>query len=282
MHIIREVESLKQLLRSLAVKKKRVGFVPTMGALHDGHLSLISLAQSECELVICSIFVNPTQFNDSNDLKNYPITMDNDIALLKAQNCDILFAPTIVDMYPAGVKRKSYNLDGLDKILEGSKRSGHFDGVCTIVHRLFDCVKADVAFFGEKDFQQLAIIRKLVKSQNIPIEIKSGATIRENDGLAKSSRNALLNAEQREKATIIYSSLKKAKSLFGKTNNSEIIKILTKDISAISKVKIDYIEIVNPYTLQSTDKHQSDTKAIALIAIFLGNVRLIDNLLLND
>ena len=282
MHIVSDVKSLNQLLESSIVKNKKVGFVPTMGALHEGHLSLIELAKSECEVVICSIFINPTQFNDSNDLKNYPITMERDIALLESKNCNILFAPKTEDMYPEGVKSMSYNLDRLDIVLEGSKRPGHFDGVCTIVHRLFDCIKPSVAFFGEKDFQQLAIIRQLVKSLKIPVEIKSGPTIREKDGLAKSSRNALLSSEQRKKAAILYRSLKKAKSLFGTVNNDEIINILNEDIVTISEATVDYIEIVNSKTLQPLKKQQSDTEAIALIAVFIGNVRLIDNLLLND
>ena len=152
MHIVSDVKSLNQLLESSIVKNKKVGFVPTMGALHEGHLSLIELAKSECEVVICSIFINPTQFNDSNDLKNYPITMERDIALLESKNCNILFTPKTEDMYPEGVKSMSYNLDCLDIVLEGSKRPGHFDGVCTIVHRLFDCIKQVLHFLERKTF----------------------------------------------------------------------------------------------------------------------------------
>ena len=152
MDILTDINSLKQLLSSYKSKGKRIGFVPTMGALHEGHLSLVYQAQKDCDIVVCSIFINPTQFNDLNDLENYPITIDQDIDLLKTQKCDVLFMPSSDEMYPQGLRTNTYALNNIDKVLEGSKRPGHFDGVCTIVHRLFTIVEADFAYFGKKDF----------------------------------------------------------------------------------------------------------------------------------
>jgi len=253
-----------------------------MGALHEGHLSLVYQAQKDCDIVVCSIFINPTQFNDLNDLENYPITIDQDIDLLKTQKCDVLFMPSSDEMYPQGLRTNTYALNNIDKVLEGSKRPGHFDGVCTIVHRLFTIVEADLAYFGKKDFQQLAIIKQVVKNLSLTIKIKSGETIRENDGLAKSSRNTLLKPEERKKAPLIYKSLMKAKLAFDNTSYEDLKKMITNDINDINGMELDYIEIVNPNSFKPL-KNKSDSKdAIALISVFLGNVRLIDNLSLND
>lgn len=282
MDILTDINSLKQLLSSYKSKGKRIGFVPTMGALHEGHLSLVYQAQKDCDIVVCSIFINPTQFNDLNDLENYPITIDQDIDLLKTQKCDVLFMPSSDEMYPQGLRTNTYALNNIDKVLEGSKRPGHFDGVCTIVHRLFTIVEADFAYFGKKDFQQLAIIKQVVKNLSLTIKIKSGETIRENDGLAKSSRNTLLKPEERKKAPLIYKSLMKAKLAFDNTSYEDLKKMITNDINDINGMELDYIEIVNPNSFKPL-KNKSDSKdAIALISVFLGNVRLIDNLSLND
>ena len=282
MDILTDINSLKQLLSSYKSKGKRIGFVPTMGALHEGHLSLVYQAQKDCDIVVCSIFINPTQFNDLNDLENYPITIDQDIDLLKTQKCDVLFMPSSDEMYPQGLRTNTYALNNIDKVLEGSKRPGHFDGVCTIVHRLFTIVEADFAYFGKKDFQQLAIIKQVVKNLSLTIKIKSGETIRENDGLAKSSRNTLLKPEERKKAPLIYKSLMKAKLAFDNTSYEDLKKMISNDINDINGMELDYIEIVNPNSFKPL-KNKSDSKdAIALISVFLGNVRLIDNLSLND
>lgn len=282
MDILTDINSLKQLLSSYKSKGKRIGFVPTMGALHEGHLSLVYQAQKDCDIVVCSIFINPTQFNDLNDLENYPITIDQDIDLLKTQKCDVLFMPSSDEMYPQGLRTNTYALNNIDKVLEGSKRPGHFDGVCTIVHRLFTIVEADFAYFGKKDFQQLAIIKQVVKNLSLTIKIKSGETIRENDGLAKSSRNTLLKPEERKKAPLIYKSLMKAKLAFDNASYEDLKKMITNDINDINGMELDYIEIVNPNSFKPL-KNKSDSKdAIALISVFLGNVRLIDNLSLND
>lgn len=282
MRILTNINSLNQLLDNSRVNNKIIGFVPTMGALHEGHLSLVKLAQKDCDIVVCSIFINPTQFNDPNDLENYPITIEEDIKLLKEQYCDILFMPNVTEMYPLGLNTKQYLLDGIDKILEGQRRPGHFGGVCTIVHRLFSIVKPNIAYFGEKDFQQVAVIKQIVNSLSLPIQIKTGKTIREKDGLAKSSRNILLKVSQRQKAAHVYASLQKIKSLFGKMDCAQLKKIIIDDIKQINDMQLDYLEIVNPHNFRPLKGKATNQEAVALIAVFLGKVRLIDNLSLND
>ncbi|MBL6664116.1 MAG: pantoate--beta-alanine ligase [Flavobacteriales bacterium] len=282
MRVLTNINSLNQLLESSRIRNKSIGFVPTMGALHEGHLSLVKLAQKDCDVIVCSIFINPTQFNDPNDLENYPITTEADIKLLEEQSCDILFMPNVTEMYPQGLNTKQYLLNGIDKVLEGRKRPGHFDGVCTIVHRLFSIVKPNTAFFGEKDFQQVAVIRQMVNSLSLPIQIKTGETIRENDGLAKSSRNTLLSTTQRKKARHIYTSLKKIKSLFGKVDCAQLKELIKDDFNQLQDMQLDYIEIINPQSFKPLQGKDANQEAVALIAVFLGKVRLIDNLSLND
>ena len=282
MRVLTSINSLNQLLENSRVSNKSIGFVPTMGALHDGHLSLVKLAQKDCDLVVCSIFINPTQFNDSNDLENYPITIEEDIKLLEEQSCDILFLPNVTEMYPQGLNTKQYQLNGIDKVLEGRKRPGHFDGVCTIVNRLFSIVKPNTAYFGEKDFQQVAVIKQMVNSLALTVQIKTGETIREKDGLAKSSRNTLLSVSQRQKATYVYASLQKIKSLYGKVDCTQLKEIIKDDIKQVQDMRLDYIEIVNPHSFRPLQGKDNNEEAVALIAVFLGKVRLIDNLSLND
>ena len=282
MRVLTNINSLNQLLESSRNSNKNIGFVPTMGALHEGHLSLVKLAQKDCDVVVCSIFINPTQFNDSNDLENYPITIEEDIKLLEEQSCDILFQPNVTEMYPEGLNTKQYLLNGIDKVLEGRKRPGHFDGVCTIVHRLFSIVRPQIAYFGEKDFQQVAVIRQMINSLSLPIQIKTGKTIRDNDGLAKSSRNTLLSITQRKKATYVYASLQKIKSLFSKVDCAQLKEMIKNDINQVQEMRLDYVEIVNPYNFKPLQGQADNDEAIAVIAVFLGKVRLIDNLSLND
>lgn len=282
MRVLTNVNSLNQLLENCRVSNKSIGFVPTMGALHEGHLSLVKLAQKDCDLVVCSIFINPTQFNDSNDLENYPITIEEDIKLLEEQSCDILFLPNVTEMYPQGLNTKQYLLNGIDKVLEGRKRPGHFDGVCTIVHRLFSIVKPNTAYFGEKDFQQVAVIKQMVNSLSLTVQIKTGETIREKDGLAKSSRNTLLSVSQRQKATYVYASLQKIKSLYGKVDCAQLKEMIKDDVNQVQDMQLDYVEIVNPHSFSPLQGQGTNEEAVALIAVFLGKVRLIDNLSLND
>lgn len=282
MRVLTNINSLNQLLENCRVSNKIIGFVPTMGALHEGHLSLVKLAQKDCDIVVCSIFINPTQFNDSNDLENYPITIEEDIKLLEKQSCDILFLPNVTEMYPQGLNTKQYQLNGIDKVLEGRKRPGHFDGVCTIVHRLFSIVMPNTAYFGEKDFQQVAVIRQMVNSLSLPIQIKTGETVREEDGLAKSSRNTLLRVSQRQKATYVYASLQKIKSLYGKVDCTQLKEMIKDDVNQVQDMQLDYVEIVNPHSFRPLQGKGIKEEAVALIAVFLGKVRLIDNLSLND
>ena len=282
MRVLTNVNSLNQLLENCRVSNKSIGFVPTMGALHEGHLSLVKLAQKDCDLVVCSIFINPTQFNDSNDLENYPITIEEDIKLLEEQSCDMLFLPNVTEMYPQGLNTKQYQLNGIDKVLEGRKRPGHFDGVCTIVNRLFSIVKPNTAYFGEKDFQQVAVIKQMVNSLALTVQIKTGETIREKDGLAKSSRNTLLSVSQRQKATYVYASLQKMKSLYGKVDCTQLKEIIKDDFNQVQDMQLDYVEIVKPHNLRPLHGKGIKEEAVALMAVFLGKVRLIDNLSLND
>ena len=282
MRVLTNINSLNQLLEKSRDSNKSVGFVPTMGALHEGHLSLVKLAQKDCDVVVCSIFINPTQFNDSNDLENYPITIEEDIKLLEKQSCDILFLPNVTEMYPKGLVTNQYQLNGIDKVLEGQKRPGHFDGVCTIVHRLLSIVKPNTAYFGEKDFQQVAVIRQMVNSLSLPIQINTGKTIRQNDGLAKSSRNTLLSASQIKKAKCVYASLQKIKSLYGKVDCTQLKEMIKDDINQVQDMQLDYVEIVNPHSFRPIQGKGTNKEAVALIAVFLGKVRLIDNLSLND
>jgi len=282
MLLYKDVESLKKCISELKEQNCTIGFVPTMGALHQGHVSLVQRAKKEADIVVVSIFVNPTQFNNPEDLKNYPITLQEDINLLENENCDILFCPETSEMYPNGNISKKYPLNGLDNRLEGEKRPGHFDGVCTIVHHLFDIVSPNKAYFGEKDFQQLAIIKHLVKSLSLNIEILSCPTVRDVDGLAKSSRNKLLPSSHRQLAPLNYNSLVKAKHLFGTKDIAELKEMVKNEIKTCKEMALDYVEIVNSESLIPLEHSQSQEKAHILIAVYLGNVRLIDNLLLND
>ena len=282
MQVHKDVKSLKENISALKEKKLSIGFVPTMGALHEGHLSLVKLAKKQSDIVVVSIFVNPTQFNNSKDLENYPITLHEDIKLLEDEQCDILFCPETSEMYPEGNITKKYPLNGLDKTLEGEKRPGHFDGVCTIVNHLFDILTPNKAFFGEKDFQQLAIIKHLVKELALEIDIVGCPTVRDADGLAKSSRNKLLSSSEREKASLIYESLNKAKTFFPQKEIVDLKSMVENEIDRCKEMILCYVEIVNPDTLIPLEKSNTLEKAHILIAAYLGNVRLIDNMPLND
>ena len=279
--IFTTTNSIKQTLSKEMFYNKTIGFVLTMGALHEGHLALVKSAKKDCDIVVCSIFINPTQFNNVIDLENYPVTIKKDIKLLEENFCDVLFLPKTTEMYPIGLVTKQYDLNGIDKLLEGRKRPGHFDGVCTIVHKLFSIIQPNMAYFGEKDFQQVAIIKQLVNHLSLDIQIKTINTVREKNGLAKSSRNTLLNEEQRKKASYIYESLKKSK-LFGKLDCSTIKEVIMDDIKKVKGMDLDYIEIIDAHSFKPINNKNNKENAVALIAVFLGNVRLIDNLSLND
>lgn len=276
MQQITTIKDLQQYLQEKIFASKKIGFVPTMGALHKGHISLIDKARNENDIVVCSIFVNPTQFNDPTDLEKYPRTPESDSELLKNAGCDVLFSPSIEEMYPEKDLRV-FDFGGLDKVMEGKFRPGHFNGVAQIVTKLFDLIKPHNAYFGKKDFQQLTIIKYIVKTLNIPVNIIACETVREEDGLAMSSRNVRLNKEERKQATYL------SKALFfikDNANNFDLDELKLKALAILapySLIKLEYFEIVDTETLLPVNKINSG-RTVACIAAFVGNVRLIDNI----
>ena len=257
-------------------KGLKSGFVPTMGALHEGHISLISQARKENDLVICSIFVNPTQFNNRSDFEKYPITIEKDIDMLEAAGCDLLFLPSVNEIYPPGYKALSYDLGYLETLLEGSYRPGHFQGVCQVVDRLLSIVPCDVLYLGRKDYQQCMVIRRMMDIRGFEAELRIGETIRETDGLAMSSRNMRLDEKQRQQALAIYKSLTYIKQHIKPGNQDHL---LSKAAAILSEqgFRIDYIALTDPL-LHPIENWDGQTGIIALIAAYLGEVRLIDNM----
>ena len=254
-----------------------IGFVPTMGALHDGHLNLIREASTKCDLVIASIFVNPNQFNNSEDLRLYPRDEERDFELLESVACDAVFCPTEIEIYPEPDTR-IFELGILESVMEGKFRPGHFNGVVQVVTRLFDIIQPDFAFFGKKDFQQLAIIKYITEAFAYPIQIIAVDTIREPDGLAMSSRNKRLSNEQREVASEIYRILTSAKKQKEKFSIQEIEKRVIDEINAIPYMKAEYFSIVDARTLQPITTWHEKCDIIGCIAVYCGDVRLIDNI----
>lgn len=277
MLIFTEIKSLQQKIKSLK-NGTTIGFVPTMGALHEGHLSLVEKAKKENDIVVVSIFVNPTQFDNADDLINYPKTIDKDLSLLKSFNCDIVFTPTPEEIYADEIQSQSFDFDGLEFQMEGKFRAGHFNGVGTIVERLFEIVKPHKAYFGEKDFQQIQIIRKMAEKRKLTVQIIACPIHREKDGLAMSSRNMRLTKEQRTAAPFIYETLKKAKTEFGTKNASEVIKWVENEFKNHPILRLEYVEIADEDTLLPVETKNPSKKYRAFIAVFAGNVRLIDNI----
>lgn len=267
---------LEQLI-SIVKKDKTIGFVPTMGALHDGHLSLIKAAKEKCDFVVVSIFVNPTQFDNSNDLASYPRDENADTKKLAAAGIDLLFLPNEQEIYPVPDSRV-FDFGNIDKIMEGQYRPGHFNGVAQVVDRLFGLIQPTMAFFGEKDFQQLAIVRLLVEKQELPVKIISCPTLREPDGLAMSSRNRLLTDTQRSHAPLIYKTLTEAVNKIDKMDVAALKKWVQNTINEEKIFETQYVEIVDARTLQPVKKW-SDTGTVQLcVAVFAKPVRLIDNI----
>ena len=262
---------------------KKYGFVPTMGALHEGHISLLDNSKKADEITVCSIFVNPTQFNDPADFEKYPITLEKDIAMLETAGCDILFLPSVAEMYPKGTNAlMHYDLGYLETILEGRYRPGHFQGVCMIVHRLLEIVKPDNLYIGQKDYQQCMVIKKLIEliGYSELIKLNISPTLRNTDGLAMSSRNMRLNEEERKKATAIYQTLFFIKN---KLDNGSLLQLKEQGTVMLTEkgFKVDYVEIADAGTLQPADYWDGQQKLVALAAAHLNQVRLIDNILLN-
>lgn len=276
MKLVSTVQELQTEIQRLA-DGKTVGFVPTMGALHQGHISLVKQAVSENPVVVVSIFVNPTQFNDPNDLERYPRTLENDMKLLEPTGCSIVFAPNAKEVYPEPDKRK-FNFGKLEEVMEGKHRPGHFNGVAQVVSRLFDMVKPTKSYFGLKDFQQLAIIKNMVKQLQLPVEIVPCAIIREESGLAMSSRNELLTEEQRKNAVVISETLFKAKELKTQKSVQEITDWVTETINKNPFLDVEYFEIVDDEQLQPVKNWDEDSTKVGCIAVFCGKIRLIDNI----
>jgi pantoate--beta-alanine ligase len=256
---------------------KSIGFVPTMGALHEGHLELMRQAKKENDLLVVSIFVNPIQFNNPSDLKKYPRDFNQDKALLEEVGCDVLFAPEVNEMYPKEVS-KSYNFGDLEKVMEGAFRAGHFNGVAVVVEKLFDIVKPDRAYFGEKDFQQLAIIQKMVELEKLDVKISPCPTIRETDGLAMSSRNERLTEDERKIAPFIRQTLTDAKKKSSTLTPDEIRLFVENSFADQAEFELEYFEIADDKTLQPVSNWSESQGIVGFIAAYLGKVRLIDNI----
>jgi pantoate--beta-alanine ligase len=281
MIIASSVAHMNELSQHLRNQGKSIGFVPTMGALHQGHLKLAEMSIHENDVTICSIFVNPIQFNNPADLEKYPRTFEADARMLEAIGCDIIFAPTVDEMYPEAVK-KVFEFGELDKVMEGRFRPGHFNGVAVVVEKLFEITIPHKAYFGEKDFQQLAIVKAMVRMQNLPVEIISHPTVREHDGLAMSSRNQRLTDTQRKLAPIIYQTLKKAALMSQSQADIEAVKAYVDNvINDNAEMELEYFEISDPENLKPVITYTPGRKVVACIAVFMGPVRLIDNLVYN-
>jgi pantoate--beta-alanine ligase len=282
MRIFNNKKDLKDCLLEYKTNKKTIGFVPTMGALHQGHLSLIEKAKQKNDIVVVSIFVNPTQFNNVEDLEKYPKTIENDIQLLTSASCDILFSPSVAEIYPKNIASEKFNFEGLEHQMEGKFRDGHFDGVGTVVKALFEIITPKKAYFGQKDFQQLQIVKKLVEKHHLPVKVKGRPIYREEDGLAMSSRNARLPKEERSIAPFIYKTLQKIQQKFDTKNISEINEWLENEFKKQPLLTLEYFTIADEKTLKSIESKEAGKKYRAFIAVFSGNVRLIDNIRLKN
>jgi len=272
------IRTLQADLQQAKCIGKTIGFVPTMGALHEGHLSLIKDAQVASSYTVCSIFVNPTQFNDPKDLEKYPRPIDNDKKLLIEAGCDVLFLPSVDEMY-APNEQWSYALGNLDLLWEGANRPGHFQGVTQIVYKLFMAVQPDIAVFGQKDFQQCMVIAHLIESRKLPITLKISPTIREKSGLAMSSRNQRLTDQGKSEAAILHQLLLKASLLLGTLSNETIQEIVREELSS-SALTLEYFGICRPQDLEPIVQFNPMEDTVLLIAAWIEGVRLIDNLLI--
>ncbi len=281
MEIINRRQRMASISRKLRRENKTVAFVPTMGALHEGHLALVKEARQSSDIVIVSIFVNPEQFNDKGDLERYPRDLTSDAALLAEYEVDYIFAPEESEIYPEGFATYVY-VEGVSEGLEGASRPGHFRGVATVVTILFNAIRPDLAFFGQKDAQQVAVIRRLTADLGFETEIVVVSTVREESGLALSSRNRVLSEEEREKASVIYRSLRKAKIAFkqGERNAAKLIQIVQTGIADEPLATVDYVSVVDSKTLEPVEKI-GETETLIAAAVRFGSVRLIDNVVLN-
>lgn len=283
MTIFKKVSDLQKFITFYADNGREIGFVPTMGALHKGHISLIEESKKNNRLTACSIFVNPVQFNDPKDFEKYPVTIENDILMLEKAGCDILFLPSVQEIYPEGTKQtKKYDLGYLETILEGKFRPGHFQGVCRVLERLLNIVKPHNLYLGRKDYQQCMVIKKLTELTGLDkiINVQICPTLREDDGLAMSSRNMRLTPGDRTKAPAIYKVLQVIKENIN-TMNIEAVKDMAKQLLSDNGFRPDYVEIADASNLRLIEKWDGKKEIVALVAAFLNDIRLIDNLDLN-
>ena len=276
-------KTVTDLNKHLRNQTKSIGFVPTMGALHSGHLGLLADSKSQAGITVCSIFVNPTQFNDPQDFAKYPVTLEKDLLLLENAGCDVVFLPSVAEMYPNGTSLdKRYNLGYLETILEGKYRPGHFQGVCQVVHRLLEIVKPTTLFLGQKDYQQCMVINKLIGLTGLETKLSIVPTIREESGLALSSRNLRLSEKDKETAAVIYRSLQFLRQNIKPGDLSSITEKAESMIMAAGFEKTDYVTIADAGSLQPVTNWNGQTALVALVAAFIGGVRLIDNLILTE
>ncbi len=283
MQVFREKEPLKKAIQTKKSEGKSIGLVPTMGALHDGHLSLVDQAIKESDQVVVSIFVNPTQFDNPDDLEKYPRTLEQDLKLLEQSTEELwVFVPTANELYDNNILSEHFDFHGLEKVMEGKFREGHFDGVGTVVKKLFQIIAPQKAFFGEKDYQQLQIIKKLTKIEDLPVEIIGCPILREKSGLARSSRNERLSSQNRENAAFIYKTLKEARDLFGTKSAEYIAQWVEKKFKEYPFLELEYFQIADSETLKEIDQRENEKQYRAFIAAYADDIRLIDNIALNN
>lgn len=281
MMLFKKKKDLQTWLLAQKETGKQVGFVPTMGALHQGHLFLIQCSKKENEITVCSIFVNPAQFNDPKDFEKYPVTLEKDIYLLEQQHCDVLFLPPVDEIYPPQEnKEEHYELGYLETVLEGKFRPGHFQGVCKVMHRLLTIVQPHHLYMGQKDYQQCMVIKKLISLSKFPATLHICPTLREKEGLAMSSRNLRLSVEQKEKALAVYKALLYLKKEFSHFSFDTLKANVQQRLLDAGFAKIDYVEIATADDLSLLTAWDNKTPVVALIAAFMGDVRLIDNMAL--
>jgi pantoate--beta-alanine ligase len=282
--LIEGIDEIRVAVRAARMGAKTVGLVPTMGALHEGHVALVERAQAETGFVVVSIFVNPTQFGPSEDFGEYPRSLERDRQLCSTAGADVIFAPQAAAMYPRGAAATFAEVPGLSSLLEGASRPGHFRGVATVVLKLLAIVAPDVAYFGEKDFQQLLVIRRMVEDLNVPVEVRAVATVRAPDGLALSSRNRYLDPAQRQAATVLSRALRQARELVdhGELDAGRVRHVLRKTVESELGVALDYAEVADAESLEPLERLTVGRRAVALLAARIGPARLIDNRILID
>lgn len=281
MILVKTISGLGEIIAKYRLEGKSIGFVPTMGALHSGHISLIEASLEDNPITVCSIFVNPTQFNNPQDFEKYPITIEKDIDMLEKAGCTVLFLPSTAEMYPAGDPVEHYELGFIETVLEGKYRPGHFQGVCRIVDKLLKAVKPDILYLGRKDYQQCMVINKMISLKGHKVKLQVCDTVREADGLAMSSRNMRLNPEERQQALHIIKTLKTIRDNI-KPGDLHAIQQAAEQHLEENSFKVDYVAIADAVTLAPLDHWDGRQEMVALVAAFLNEVRLIDNLVLTS